>query len=473
MDKDLNWREVGSSLLLGLAQIRTEGASSTAARPKARVFLSYAREDQERVNDLYRRLSDAGYEPWMDVNDLIGGERYERAIQEAIHDADFFLFCCSTRSVKKRGFLRREIRRGLDVLQEKLEEDIYFIPVRLDDCETPEELRAFQWINFFEKDATDRLVKALQVGIERRTDGAIVEGPSSDRITPIIFEVLAQDLEDNEGPNWETDAQEIVCAIKNALNQQPTLIQPAERLIALASLTRLLKPEALKQLKAHSDCIEATPGYDDPEGLDRFWKHLVESVRSAGTAAIEKTLLDVARELQSDGQQVIGRWISGIPISPRLVAMLDVGREACERNNLPYRSAQMLHSLLAFNSNFAAECFDVIDAGLANQIRKRLYSFITKEHTAHEAGMQYERVEWDRHEIVRDAKRRAFSSGYPVANEKYLLLALLESRAGTIESLQHYIDDSFGSGSFSEIYEYAKTHSASPGQVGRTPPIEW
>jgi len=457
--------------LLGLAEIRTVGKLSVGARPKARVFLSYAREDQEKVEELYQSLCDAGYEPWMDVNDLIGGERYERAIQEAIHNADFFVFCCSTRSVKKRGFLQREIRRGLDLWQEKLEEDIYLIPVRLDDCETPEELRGFQWVNLFEEDGRDRLVKALEVGIERRTDGAIFDQAPPVAVTPIVLEVLAQSLEAKEEPNWAADAQEIVRAVGDALKGQLRLMQPAQRLIAWASLSRLLKSYALKDLKGHSDRIEATPGYDDPESVERFWKQLVESVKSAGTEAIEETLLEVANELQSDGQQIIDRWITGIPISPRLLAVLEVGRQTCERNNLPYRSAHMLHSLLALNNNFATECFDVLEAGLAAQMRKRLYSFINKEHPAHEAGMQYERFEWDRHEIVRDAKRRALSSGYPVANEKYLLLALLDSRSGTVQSLQTYIDDSFGGGSFSRIQDYTVTHSASLSQVGRTPPI--
>ena len=32
----------------------------------ARIFLSYAREDEAQVRDVYRRLLDAGFEVWMD-----------------------------------------------------------------------------------------------------------------------------------------------------------------------------------------------------------------------------------------------------------------------------------------------------------------------------------------------------------------------------------------------------------------------
>ena len=39
----------------------------------AQIFLSYAREDAERVENLYQKLSDAGFKPWMDKKDILGG----------------------------------------------------------------------------------------------------------------------------------------------------------------------------------------------------------------------------------------------------------------------------------------------------------------------------------------------------------------------------------------------------------------
>ena len=137
------------------------------------IFLSYAREDEEKAENLYQRLSDAGFKPWMDKKDILPGERWKSSIQTAIRRSDFFLACLSAKSVGKRGFLQREIKDALVIWKEKLDDDIYLIPVRLEDCEVPESLRDFQWVNLFEEDGWTRLLEAIRVGIERQ--GEVIE----------------------------------------------------------------------------------------------------------------------------------------------------------------------------------------------------------------------------------------------------------------------------------------------------------
>ena len=132
------------------------------------IFLSYAREDEGKVEKLYQKLSDAGFKPWMDKRDIFPGEQWKSRIPQAIRRSDFFLACLSANSVSKRGFIQREIRDALDIWQEKLDSDIYLIPVRLEDCEVPESLRDFQWVSLFEENGWTRLVKAIQEGMKRR-----------------------------------------------------------------------------------------------------------------------------------------------------------------------------------------------------------------------------------------------------------------------------------------------------------------
>jgi len=146
----------------------------------AQIFLSYAREDGEKVEGLYQKLSAAGLKPWMDKKDILPGEKWALAIQKAIRCSDFFLVCLSANSVRKRGWVQREMKQALDLWQEKLEDDIYLIPVRLEDCEAPESLRDFQWVNLFEEDGWERLVKAIQIGMERRAEEIkpVLEKPS-------------------------------------------------------------------------------------------------------------------------------------------------------------------------------------------------------------------------------------------------------------------------------------------------------
>ena len=67
----------------------------------------------------------------------------------------------STRSVKKRGFLQKELVYALEVWKEKLEDDIYLIPVRLDKCDIPERLSGFEWVDLFEPDGLGRLAESI------------------------------------------------------------------------------------------------------------------------------------------------------------------------------------------------------------------------------------------------------------------------------------------------------------------------
>ncbi len=134
----------------------------------ARLFLSYARLDAERVGELYRKLSAAGYTPWMDEKDILPGENFRLAIERAIEETDYFLACLSANSVDRRGFIQREIKQALDLWQEKLPDDIYLIPVKLEACELPYSLRGFQAVDLFETDGWSKLLRSIQDGLRRR-----------------------------------------------------------------------------------------------------------------------------------------------------------------------------------------------------------------------------------------------------------------------------------------------------------------
>ena len=40
----------------------------------SRIFLAHAREDKPQVRDLYDRLKERGFDPWLDEIDLIPGQ---------------------------------------------------------------------------------------------------------------------------------------------------------------------------------------------------------------------------------------------------------------------------------------------------------------------------------------------------------------------------------------------------------------
>jgi len=136
--------------------------TSNPAQYAPRLFLSYASEDAAPVTALYERLRCAGCAPWIDRRDILPGEDWSRCIWRAIHNADFIIVCLSPRSVSKRGYVQREIKEALDLWKEKLEDDIFVIPVKLAECTVPDALTRFQGVDLFQSDGIERVLKAVQ-----------------------------------------------------------------------------------------------------------------------------------------------------------------------------------------------------------------------------------------------------------------------------------------------------------------------
>ena len=171
------------------------------SKPTIRIFLSYAREDQETVEILYQKLVSAGFKPWMDRMDILPGEVWMESIRSAIEQSDFFLACLSSNSVNKRGVLQKEIRSALDIWQGMLDSDIYFIPVRLDNCAVPNGMARFQWVDLFKSDGFARLERSLREGMERRN----VIPPA---VHPPVAEAKERDPKPNAAPKSLSSIQQ-------------------------------------------------------------------------------------------------------------------------------------------------------------------------------------------------------------------------------------------------------------------------
>ena len=117
---------------------------------RIRVFLAYADEDRAHVKKLYAELQKAGFEPWMDQEKLVPGQNWPRAIDRAIELSDFFLGCFSKRAAVKRGHFQCELRYALDLAARVPLEDIFLVPLRLDDCAVPRQIATkTQYVDLF------------------------------------------------------------------------------------------------------------------------------------------------------------------------------------------------------------------------------------------------------------------------------------------------------------------------------------
>lgn len=107
---------------------------------KIKVFISNAQEDRETAKQLYDDLKKAEVIPWMEEEDLLPGSNREFKIREEIQSSRFFLALLSSRSVTKRGTVQKKLKNALDILKEFPEDDIFVIPVRIEDCVLPQNL---------------------------------------------------------------------------------------------------------------------------------------------------------------------------------------------------------------------------------------------------------------------------------------------------------------------------------------------
>lgn len=130
---------------------------------KLKVFLCHASEDKPSVRELYQRLNTEGWiDPWLDEDKLLPGQDWDMEIEKAVEKSDAVVVFVSGKSVSKEGYLQKELRKVLDVAQQKPEDVIYIIPVLLDKSTLPRRLMSYQWAKL-NKQGKEKIIQSLEV----------------------------------------------------------------------------------------------------------------------------------------------------------------------------------------------------------------------------------------------------------------------------------------------------------------------
>jgi formylglycine-generating enzyme required for sulfatase activity len=159
-------------------RVQSHADSSRALR----VFLCHASGDKPAVRELYQRLHTDGIDAWLDEEDLLPGQDWQRAIPKAVRDSDVVLVCLSRNSINKAGYVQKEIKFALDVADEQPEDTIFLIPLKLEECKVPERLSRWQWVNLFHPNGYERLMRALRV---RATSLGLDASPTQPSVAPV------------------------------------------------------------------------------------------------------------------------------------------------------------------------------------------------------------------------------------------------------------------------------------------------
>jgi hypothetical protein len=140
-----------------------------------RIFISYAHADVIPVRKLYDDLRAQGFQVWFDEENLIGGQDWRLEIKNALQESDAVIVCLSATSVSKESFVQAEFSFALERALDMPEGRIFLIPMRLDDCKVPTRLSRYHWVDIFQEDGFERLLKALNVRAQQVAEREHIE----------------------------------------------------------------------------------------------------------------------------------------------------------------------------------------------------------------------------------------------------------------------------------------------------------
>lgn len=112
---------------------------------------------------LYGDLQRAGVSPWLDRKKLLPGQDWKREVKLAMQHSSHILILLSEHSVSKNGYVQKELREALDLL-DHMPPSTILIPARLDDCEPAHErLQDLHWVDLFDSydEEFDRILRVL------------------------------------------------------------------------------------------------------------------------------------------------------------------------------------------------------------------------------------------------------------------------------------------------------------------------
>lgn len=225
--------EPDTNRLLSLEQVIQYNGLATQNYSDLSVFLCHSSGDKPKVRKLYKHLKSDNFDPWLDEEKLIPGQEWSKEIPKAVKKADVVIVCLSSDSIDKEGYIQKEITYALDTADEKPEGTIFLIPLKLEECEVPERISKWQWVNYFEKNGYKKLVGALEqraqeknntplskgekyvdaikpLKIKRNNDYIKPTGTSNPRLILILLDQSKSMLNDNKAQNVANTANRVL-----------------------------------------------------------------------------------------------------------------------------------------------------------------------------------------------------------------------------------------------------------------------
>ena len=274
---------------------------------KLRVFLCYSSQDKPIVHELYQRLNAEGWiDPWLDTAKLLPGQHWTRVIKQAIDTADLVVVFISKNSINKEGFVQREMNYAWDRSLEKPRNIIFLIPIRLENCDVPYDLREKQWVDYFgarREETYEALLQSLKFRYEQVIRFELIESDNSSESRHLNVDGTVEN---------STDDQLLGVSNKNISPDASKISQP---IFSVSFIQSTISIETLGGM--------ATPIFYRGDSLP------LETTITFSTAADDQTAVELhlvlgENKLAADNISLGKFVLDGIPLARRGVPQIDV-----------------------------------------------------------------------------------------------------------------------------------------------------
>jgi len=189
-------------------------------------FFSYARDDSQFALQLAKDLKAAGVPVWLDQLDILPGQRWDQAVEDALANCPRMLVILSPSSVDSTNVM--------DEVSFALEERKVVIPILHRECKIPFRLRRVQYVDFRgEYNAGVReLLKVM--GVEEKAQAAYAAGDAAQ-----VRHSVPLARPEHETPETDRGLREPVAVVDKVtpIRKEPVYLKVmvwAARILALA-----------------------------------------------------------------------------------------------------------------------------------------------------------------------------------------------------------------------------------------------
>ncbi|NIM17537.1 MAG: TIR domain-containing protein [Candidatus Aminicenantes bacterium] len=163
---------LGMSFIEFAEQLRDRLSSSRPPekyKDGPQVFICHAHEDQEYASKMYEKFKTAGLRPWLDKEELRGGDLWDKMIIDTIREVDYVVVLQSKSMIAKvESYVFKEINCALE-RQSKFQDMFRFIiPVIIDGSPLLKKLESIQSIKISDKENIENLISTIRSDFEKR-----------------------------------------------------------------------------------------------------------------------------------------------------------------------------------------------------------------------------------------------------------------------------------------------------------------